>query len=232
SAEVEITSASLNITDMQLAPDPTSGTTKLYTIAQEGFWMDGNGQATQQTSHIDGMFVLKSTNYFQGVETTLYVEAFHTDALLAGGYAGLNPSDYITTRSIPAINWDTWAAEQKVEEIARRKAAAVEASPWIEIALKDAVEEVDVTTPTIQVEQYTETVFDPASLKFSDVTSTRSITVEVPTGEKVKRIKAGVKIDTEARKAFRKRTVEDVVIDPATVPLPTRPAALAEEAIR
>lgn len=133
----------------------------------------------------------------------------------------LTGQKFIYVEDLPTskiVSWEEWKTSETARLIQEAKQREVEKNPFLEIPFSEAWEEVDElvseevpTTVTKFRINWDRNQVEPYSAQIS-------LTVQVPTGRKIKQIKAGVVFDENTGKCYRPRTIADVTINADQLP--------------
>lgn len=116
------------------------------------------------------------------------------------------------------VDAEEWVTSQTLDMIQRAKEYEIEKTPWIEVPLTEALEEVDeiVYENVVQTRRKYRVNLEQANVEGFD--AEEEVVVARPTGRKVKRVKRDVQFVEETGKFFRRRTLDDVNICPDDLP--------------
>jgi len=187
--------------------------------------MDSDGNITVISPHRfelyqpDGADPVPWSYYSENVFIGKRVNADVSGALRA--LEELTGKQFVFVENLPAdkvVDIEAWKARETQRLIEEAKRRAIEADPWIEIGLSEALEEAD----EVVAEQVTRVV-----TKYRVNLETKSIepyeteetaVEERATGRKVERLKEGVVLDENTGKLYRPRTADDVTLSPSDIP--------------
>lgn len=197
--------------------------------------MDSNGNRTTISPHRFELYdpssedVLPWTYYSENSFIGKIVNADISGALRA--LEVLTGQQFLFYDDLPAdevLDFEEWKASETERLILEAKEKELAENPLIEIPFSEAwelAEEVEVRE-TVQQETKYAINWETESVEAHTVDVT--VSVEVPTGKTVKKLKEGIAFDETTGKCFRLRTIDDVTIDPASLPVIDLPAYVKE----